>query len=170
MWSAAPTAPQFSRGFDRGRASGRLVRREQVQETLSQRMESGGAQRVGKLALGGFRLHSNDRIEASACRRKPDEPRALVVWIRPQHEISEAFEIAQEIIHRLLGDAHSVGELAGPQALQRFEAKQPDVCAGQLLVSRSDDPAIDPVTHSLPRVPQEAADPRTSVASAVYLT
>ena len=134
-----------------------------IPEGLPKCSESRRAEEISDLTLRLPRLSAHGRIELSATSRQPDEARAPVVRVRPQHQVSETLKVAQEVVHRLFRNAHLFREAARALSVQGLEAEQSNMSAGEIGVPRRDHATIDPIAHALPCVPQEASDPRAGI-------
>ncbi len=85
---------------------------------------------------------------------------SAVTGVRASLEVSERFELTEEVVGSLLAHASSGGELGGPEAL--WAGVEQEVHVGHIDVIEA--LSVQPLEHAahnlLPRYPQERADHR----------
>ena len=73
-------------------------------------------------------------------------------------EIAEFGELAEDVIHRLLGDANSLGQVCGSFAFRRWKPKHAQVRRIEIAVARGSELDEDALVHTIPGKAQQRAD------------
>ncbi len=61
--------------------------------------------------LGGLGLESDHLLQSFALWRQPHEAGATVGGVGFAHEVAEVLEVTDQLVHRLLGDLHPLGDV-----------------------------------------------------------
>ena len=144
--------------------------RTQLDERLTERVESPRTENVGQLAFGGARFSTHRRIEPAAPWRQTDEPRTPVCRIGLPRYVSQPLEVAQEVVHGLFRDVHLFRDPGGTLAVERLVAEHSHVRAAEIRVPRRDQADADPLADALPDVTQQPAEPRPRFPSTLQRT
>lgn len=95
-----------------------------------------------------------------AARGEGDPFRPSVIGVRSALQVAEAFELAEEVVDRLLAHASPGGELGGSRPLGPWVQQEVQVRPVQVVEPLLVQMGEHPSQHLLPRHPQEDTDQR----------
>jgi hypothetical protein len=108
--------------------------------------------------LGGLRLGVDGLPEPPSLRSELDDPSSSVGRIGYPHEVSLPFQVPQEVIDRLFGDAGSLRQRGRTEPVETRMAPKPDVGGVQVVVSRRHHTVVHLIPDPLPKDTQHGPD------------
>ena len=86
-----------------------------------------GPSSVAPFALDVAQYVDDFRVCSATAFGEADDARATVVWDVGAHDITEAFEAPQQLVHRLFANAGALGEKAGANSVRAGKLQYRDV-------------------------------------------
>ena len=99
-------------------------------------------------------------VQPFAARSEADNTGAVVSRILFEEEVSESFEVAQEVVDPLLGNLHIGGHLAGATPIGAGPAEEGDVCRSDVGETGAAYSLVDTAADFVQPEPQQRPDRR----------
>lgn len=97
------------------------------------------SEEAGDLELGGFGFGVDRLFELATLWGEVNDPGAAVDGVGLTGEVSVLFEVAEEVVDRLLGDLELVGESGGALPVEGGVAERSDVRGVEIVVAGRED-------------------------------
>jgi len=117
-----------------------------------------GTERLRDVTLRSSGLTMERLLESPPLRGESNDAGAAVVRIGLTVQVAPRFEMAQQVVDRLLRDLELVSEFGRSAAVEAGITEEADVRRVHILVARREDTVEHLTPHRLPGVPHHRAD------------
>lgn len=108
--------------------------------------------------LGGAGVFPGRGFEEASSRGEADKTSTLIVGIGFGFDIPPVFQVAKEVVNRLFGDLHAIGNLRRALSLKAFVPEKGDMRAVEIVEAVTAYTLIDVFPDALPREAKKRAD------------